>query len=142
MLDTAWRLSQAVPGIEKEDAIPDVVRRGVAMAVNDAVDVLEFPPDPILEIVGGTPAVNEADPEAADLENTLSRDLVLDAGRVHVAADGHHFLVPEDIQDLEIDEVARMEDQFGVVEVLPDDSQEPLVGPPEMRVGDDADLQP
>jgi hypothetical protein len=54
---------------------------------------------------------------------------------------GHHFLVPEDIQDFEIDEVARMEDQFGVVEVLPDDIQEPLVGPPEMHVGDDADLQ-
>jgi hypothetical protein len=86
--------------------------------------------------------VNEADPETADLENTLLRDLVPDAGRVHVAADGHHFLVPEDIQNLEIDEVARMEDQFGVVEVLPDDIQEPLVGPPEMRVGDDADLQP
>jgi hypothetical protein len=28
------------------------------------------------------------------------------------------------------------------VEVLPDDGEEPLVGPPEMRVGDDADLQP
>ena len=91
---------------------------------------------------GRTPTVDEADPEAADLENTLRRDLVPDAGSVHVAADGDDFLVPEGIQDLEIDEVACMEDQFGVVEVLPDDIQEPLVGPPEMRVGDDADLQP
>lgn len=42
---------------------------------------------------------------------------------------GHHFLVPEGIQNPEVDDVTCMEDQFGVVNVLPDDIQEPLVGP-------------
>ena len=114
----------------------------MAVSVYDAVDVLEFPPDTILEIEGRTPTVDETDPETADLENTLAGDLILDAGCVHVPADGDDVLVPKGIQDLEIDEVACMEDQIGVVEVIPDDGEEPLVGPPEMRVGDDADLQP
>jgi hypothetical protein len=35
-----------------------------------------------------------------------------------------------------------VEDQFGVVEVLSDDGPEPVVRSPEVRIGDDAYLQP
>jgi hypothetical protein len=128
--------------VEEKDSLPHVIRRAVAVAVNDAVDLLEFPSDPILEIVGRTPAVNETDAETADFENSLVRDLILDTGWVHVPAHSHDFLFPEGTEDLEVNDVACMEDQFGVREMLPDDGQEPVVRTPEVCVGDNADLQP
>jgi len=128
-------------GVEKENPLPDVICRAVAVAVDDAVDVFELPPEPLLEPDGRTPPVNEADPEAADFDNPLVGKTHAEVRGVHVAADGDDVLVPEGVEHCGIDEVACVQDHAGVAEVFSDDGAEPVVGLPKMRVGDDADLQ-
>jgi len=86
--------------------------------------------------------LDETDPEAADFDYPLLRETHAEVRGVHVAADGNDVLVPEGVEHRGIDEVACVQDHPGVAEVFSDDCAEPVVGLPEMRVGDDADLQP
>lgn len=85
--------------------------------------------------------MDEAYPEPPDLQEPLIRHPRSDRRRIHVAADAEHRHLAECLQNGQINEIPGVEDQFGVLKVLPDDGKKPVIGPAEVRIGDDADLQ-
>ena len=96
-------------GIKDEDAVHDMTSRLVAVAVNNAINLLtaKGPQDPLFEIVLGAPAMNKGDPLPCHRDHPPQRQL----GRIEIAAHCQHRL-RQQRQELRIDDIAGMKNQL------------------------------
>jgi hypothetical protein len=114
------------------------------MAENQAIESIfpEFAQNSFLQGIRCSPTVNQADPEASDLEDLPIGD-ALDEG-IHVAAYDVDGSIGKSHQDIRIDHVAGVQNDFGVGEVtLRDRVQKriPLFDFLDMRIGKHTNFQ-
>lgn len=104
-------------GVEQQHAVLLTADGLVTVAEDQAIETLplEFPQKLRLQMVGRSPAMDQADAESTDL-NDLARGDVRD-DRVHVAAYHMESSPGKSHQDVRIDHVTGMQNDFGVGKV-------------------------
>jgi hypothetical protein len=101
--------------IEEEDTVHDMTGRLMAVAIDDAIDLLaaKGPQNPRFKIVFGAPAMDETDPLPRQRHNPPWRQL----GGIEITAHRQHWSRQE-VEELRIDNIAGVEDQFRPGKVL------------------------
>lgn len=109
-------------GIEKEDAVDLMTDRLVAVSVNNAVDLFcgKGSQYPRFDIIFRPPAMDEADPLPGQSYDPLFRQL----RGIEIAAHRQHR-ARQEVEDLRVNDIAGMENQFGVGEMIPATGQQP-----------------
>lgn len=126
-------------GIKEKDAVHDMTGRLMAVAVNNAIDLLttKGPQNPLFEIVLGAPAMDEADALPCYRNNPPWWQL----GRIEIAAHRQQRLWQEG-EELRIDDIAGMKNQLRAGKVVLTTGQQdrqPHIAASQMSVGKDAD---
>lgn len=126
-------------GIKEEDAVHDMTHRLVAVAVNDAIDLLatKGPQDPLFEIVLGAPAMDEADP----LPRYRNNPPLGQFRWVEIATHCQQRL-RQQRQKLRVDDIAGMKNQLRagkVVLTVGEQGRQPRITESQMSIGKDAD---
>jgi hypothetical protein len=121
-------------GIEEEHLAPELVHGLVGVTVDQAVNVFKGLNDPVFDPEGGSPSVDQPDPVTFDFEQAFIGQAMTHFLRVHIAVDGLHRFALKDIENANVGQVAGMQDEITITQVLAENLNQPLAVTAEMGI--------
>jgi hypothetical protein len=102
--------------VEKKDAGLLDLGGGVGMAKDDTIDSFEFPSDSILNPLGCTPTMDQADAKSSHLKGPLVRERLPYGGGVHIPEDSVNLLDFQPFENRQFRDISAVENHFHIGE--------------------------